>query len=86
MGMHCNPRQVPLATGHDDEKDESRFEPYEVSLHCYIWTAEEKLRSKRADLCLHCCINLILNKIFERALPTLAQRRTLQFVSWGSWW
>ena len=86
MGMHCNPRQVPLATGFDDAKDESRFDPFEVSLHCYIWTSEVKLRSKRADLCLTCCINMILNRIFANVLPILVQRTVLRYVSWGSWW
>ena len=84
--MHCNPRQVPLATGLDDAADERRFEQFEVSLHCYIWTSEVKLRSKRADLCVSCCKNKILNKLFVRELPILAQRRILKFVSWGSWW
>ena len=84
--MHCNPRQVPLANPRDDAADESRFEPFEVSLHCYIWTSDVKLRSQRADLCSSCCINKVVNKIFERVLPILAQRRILKFVSYGSWW
>ena len=84
--MHCNPRQVPLASGLDDAVDERRFEQFEVSLHCYIWTSDVKLRSQRADLCVSCCTIKILNKIFEFELPILAQRRILQFVSWGSWW
>ena len=86
MGSLCNPRQVPLAKGLDDDEDESRFEQFEVSLHCYIWTSEVKLRSQRADLCSSCCIDEILNKFFARELPILAQRRILQYVSWGSWW
>ena len=80
MGELCNPRQVPLATGKDDAVDDCRFEQFEVSLHCHIWTSEIKLRSKRADLCSSCCIWIL------RELPILAQRRILKYVSYGSWW
>ena len=86
MGSLCNPRQVPLASGLHDDDDENRFEAYEVSLHCYIWTSEVKVSTKRADLCINCCIDKILNKFFARELPILVQRRVLQYVSWGSWW
>ena len=86
MGSLCNPRQVPLASGLHDDDDENRFEAYEVSLHCYIWTSEVKVSTKRADLCINCCIDKILNKCFARELPILVQRRILQYVSWGSWW
>jgi len=72
MGMHCNPPQLPLPTG-DDDVDDAR-------------TSEVKLRSQRADLCSSCCINKISNKIFERELPILVQRRALKCVSYGSWW
>ena len=55
---------MALAGGVDVAVDDSRIEQFDVSLHCYIWTSEVKLRSQRADLCSSCCINRILKKIF----------------------
>ena len=84
MGSACNPRQVPHATGRDLLLDDSRYEQFEVSLHCYIWTSEVKFRDLRADLCCNCVSNKVLK--WERELPAHVKRKILQFVSYASWW
>ena len=87
MGLHCNPRQVPFASPKDTV--DNRFEQFEVSLHCYIWTSEAPDRSLRADLCIKCCEEKILktsSEINATELPAHVKRRILKFISWGSWW
>ena len=82
MGMHCDPRKVPRASSR--YYDDSRFEQFEVSLHCRVWTSEARMSSRRADLCRNCCEAKVLAN--NPALPVHAKRRILQFVSMGSWW
>ena len=81
MGSGCNPRQVPYATG-NLLLDDSRYEQFDVSLHCYIWTSEVKNVDLRADLCCNC----VSNKVLKRVDPVHVKRKILQFMSWASWW
>ena len=91
--MHCNPRKVP--SGNENEDEDNRFQQFQVSLHCYVWTAMEPLRAKRADLCCLCAeMKLLSNDALECIggnrttveLPTEVKRRIWKYVDWGSWW
>ena len=75
MGSACNPRQVRSATG-DLLLDDSRYEQFDVSLHCYIWTSEVKNVDLRADLCCNC----VSNKVLKSVDPVHVRRKILQFM------
>ena len=80
MGAGCNPRQVPYATG-DPLLDDSRYEPFDTSLHCYIWTSDVKHVDLRADLCCNC----VSNKVLKSVKAAHVKRKILQFMSFASW-
>ena len=81
MGKGCNPRKVPHATP-NCPSDDSRYERFDVSLHCHIWTSKVDNVDLRADLCCNC----VSTKVLKSVEPVHVKRKILQFMSWASWW
>ena len=86
MGYHCE--KANHVHAREWLEVDSRFETNEVSLHCYIWTSEERSRERRADLCKWCCEHRILGRGDRKdtEIPVESKRYILKLIGWGSWW